>query len=58
MGRVFLADRTDGQFEQLVALKLVRSGQSGSEILGRFLRERQIPRGCSIPTSHASSTAA
>ena len=42
MGRVFLADRADGQFEQLVALKLVRSGQYGSEILGRFLRERQI----------------
>ena len=42
MGRVFLADRADGQFEQLVALKLVRSGQFGSEILGRFLRERQI----------------
>ncbi len=42
MGRVFLADRADGQFEQLVALKLVRSGQHGGEVLGRFLRERQI----------------
>jgi eukaryotic-like serine/threonine-protein kinase len=42
MGRVFLANRADGQFEQLVALKLVRHGPYGGEILGRFLRERQI----------------
>ena len=42
MGRVFLADRADGQFEQQVALKLVRSGPYGEEILQRFLRERQI----------------
>jgi serine/threonine-protein kinase len=42
MGRVFLAGRADGQFEQQVALKLVRYGQSGDEILQRFLRERQI----------------
>jgi eukaryotic-like serine/threonine-protein kinase len=42
MGRVFLASRADGQFDQLVALKLVRSGPSGGEIHGRFLRERQI----------------
>jgi tetratricopeptide (TPR) repeat protein len=42
MGRVFLASRADGQFEQQVALKLVRSGPFGTEILDRFLRERQI----------------
>ena len=42
MGRVFLASRADGQFEQQVALKLVRGGPSGREILQRFLRERQI----------------
>ena len=42
MGRVFLASRADGQFEQQVALKLVRGGPSGTEILQRFLRERQI----------------
>jgi serine/threonine-protein kinase len=42
MGRVFLADRADGQFEQQVALKLVRSGPFGGEIHQRFLRERQI----------------
>ena len=42
MGQVFLASRADGQFEQQVALKLVRSGPFGTEILDRFLRERQI----------------
>ena len=42
MGRVFLADRADGQFHQQVALKLVGSGTHGGEILRRFLRERQI----------------
>ena len=42
MGRVFLADRADGQFEQQVALKLVRRGPFGGEIHQRFLRERQI----------------
>ncbi|MGH7336999.1 MAG: serine/threonine-protein kinase, partial [Myxococcota bacterium] len=42
MGRVLLADRADGQFEQQVALKLVGNGQFGGEILQRFLRERQI----------------
>jgi serine/threonine protein kinase/Flp pilus assembly protein TadD len=42
MGRVFLADRADGQFEQHVALKLVGSGYAGGEIRQRFLRERQI----------------
>jgi eukaryotic-like serine/threonine-protein kinase len=42
MGRVLLADRADGQFEQQVALKIVGSGPDGGEILQRFLRERQI----------------
>ncbi|HUG36378.1 MAG TPA: serine/threonine-protein kinase, partial [Candidatus Limnocylindrales bacterium] len=42
MGRVFLADRADGQFHQQVALKLVGNGRYGGEILQRFLRERQI----------------
>jgi serine/threonine protein kinase/Flp pilus assembly protein TadD len=42
MGRVFLAERADGQFEQQVALKLVRTGPYGAEIVERFLRERQI----------------
>jgi serine/threonine-protein kinase len=42
MGRVFLADRADGQFEQQVALKLVAAPNSSEEIYERFIRERQI----------------
>jgi eukaryotic-like serine/threonine-protein kinase len=42
MGRVWLAERADGQFDQRVALKLVKRGMDSEEILARFLRERQI----------------
>ena len=42
MGTVWLAERSDGQFEQRVALKLVKRGMDSDEILSRFLRERQI----------------
>ena len=42
MGTVWLAERADGQFEQQVALKLVKRGMDTDEILARFLRERQI----------------
>lgn len=42
MGSVWLAERADGQFEQRVALKLIRRGMDSDEILSRFLRERQI----------------
>ena len=42
MGRVWLAERADGQFDQRVALKLVKRGMDSDEILARFLRERQI----------------
>jgi eukaryotic-like serine/threonine-protein kinase len=42
MGEVFLAERADGQFEQQVALKLVKRGMDSEEILLRFRRERQI----------------
>ena len=42
MGRVWLAARADGQFDQRVALKLVKRGMDSEEILARFLRERQI----------------
>lgn len=42
MGEVFLAERADGQFEQQVALKLVKRGMDSEEILSRFRRERQI----------------
>ncbi|HXI03253.1 MAG TPA: serine/threonine-protein kinase, partial [Candidatus Saccharimonadales bacterium] len=42
MGVVYLAERADGQFEQRVALKLLKRGMDSDEILRRFLLERQI----------------
>ena len=42
MGEVYLAERADGQFDQQVALKLVRSGLTSEQILARFRSERQI----------------
>lgn len=42
MGKVYLAERADGQFEQQVALKLVKRGMDSDAVLRRFLAERQI----------------
>ncbi len=42
MGRVYLAVRDDGQFQQRVALKLIASGLDSDEIGRRFRQERQI----------------
>ncbi len=42
MGAVFLAERADGQFEQQVALKLIRAGAASGPIVRRFQSERQI----------------
>lgn len=42
MGSVYLADRIDGQFEQQVALKLLRTGFTTENQKRRFLSERQI----------------
>src|SRR5262249_38762361 len=42
MGRVYLAERADGQFEQRAAIKLLKRGLDTDEILARFLQERQI----------------
>ncbi len=42
MGEVFLAERSDGEFEQRVALKRIRAGLDSQGIADRFLRERQI----------------
>lgn len=42
MGAVYLAERTDGEVEQLVAIKVVRSGAASPAFLERFLRERRI----------------
>lgn len=42
MGAVYLAERTDGEFEQKVALKIIKRGTDTDEILRRFRLERQI----------------
>jgi len=42
MGSVYLAERADGEFEQQVAIKLMRSGPLSEEAVQRFRRERQI----------------
>jgi len=42
MGVVYLAERADGQFEQRVALKLIRVDDDSTAVRRRFLRERQI----------------
>ena len=49
MGQVFLAERADGQFEQQVAVKLLKRGMDSDAILSRFLRERQILAGLDHP---------
>jgi len=42
MGRVFLAERADGEFRQQVALKLMRPGFASGEVNERFRREREL----------------
>ena len=42
MGIVYRAERADGEFAQVVALKLVRRGVDGDDTTVRFRRERQI----------------
>jgi eukaryotic-like serine/threonine-protein kinase len=42
MGTVFLASREDAEFEQRVAIKLVRRGSGTEALLQRFRQERQI----------------
>jgi serine/threonine-protein kinase len=49
MGQVFLAERRDGQFNQQVAVKLLKRGMDSDAILARFLRERQIVAGLEHP---------
>ena len=41
-GEVFLGERTDGQIEHRVAIKLLRYGLERRELRDRFLQERQI----------------
>lgn len=42
MGAVYRAERADGQFEQQVALKLIKSGMDARHVVRRFEAERQI----------------
>jgi serine/threonine protein kinase/Tfp pilus assembly protein PilF len=42
MGEVFLAERADEQFQQVVAIKLVKRGLLSRHVQGRLLQERQI----------------
>jgi serine/threonine-protein kinase len=42
MGRVYEAERADGQFEQRTAIKILRTGAATRDVLTRFLAERQI----------------
>src|SRR5262249_29189938 len=42
MGVVYLARRTDGQFDQLAAVKVIQVGSAGSVVYESFLRERRI----------------
>lgn len=42
MGEVYRARRVDEQFEQRVAVKIVRAERSTPELVRRFLQERQI----------------
>jgi eukaryotic-like serine/threonine-protein kinase len=48
MGRVFLAERSDGHYEQQAAIKLLL-GWSGPEALALLKRERQILAGLNHP---------
>jgi serine/threonine-protein kinase len=42
MGKVYLAERADAQYRQRVAIKIVGSHAATSQIIERFLAERQI----------------
>jgi serine/threonine protein kinase len=42
MGEVYLAERSDGQFDKQIALKILSKGLMTEETIQRFLRERQI----------------
>jgi len=42
MGAVYLAERTDGEFSQRAAIKVIRPGLASDDLLDRFRAERQI----------------
>lgn len=49
MGRVFKAERTDGEFHQTVAVKLIKKGADSRENIRRFMMEREILAGLNHP---------
>src|SRR5215210_6401287 len=49
MGVVYRAARVDGEFDQTVAVKLIKRGMDTDLILKRFRRERQITAALSHP---------
>ena len=49
MGAVFRASRVDGEFDQIVAIKLIKRGMDTDLILKRFRNERQILAALSHP---------
>lgn len=42
MGNIYLAERSDGEFEQKVAIKLIKLGMDSDFVIQRFRHERQI----------------
>ena len=42
MGAVYAAERDDGQFEQRVAIKVIKRGMDSAAVIQRFFAERQI----------------
>ena len=42
MGIVWLAHRVDGEFDQIVAIKVIKRGMDSREIVRRFRQERQV----------------
>src|SRR5678816_4033924 len=49
MGVVYRASRVDGEFDQTVAIKLIKRGMDTDLILKRFRRERQITAALNHP---------
>jgi serine/threonine protein kinase len=49
MGEVWLATRSEGDFQQQVALKLLKRGMDSADLLRRFVQERRILAGLSHP---------
>jgi tRNA A-37 threonylcarbamoyl transferase component Bud32/tetratricopeptide (TPR) repeat protein len=50
MGDVYLAHRSDGQFDRRVAIKLIKPGMDTVTVLRRFRQERRILAGLNHPS--------